>query len=249
MTKANAYLAALAVAVVASGPAPVDAFVGPSRGALAAGGGRLVVVPSNRPSPPAPSSFTALRDAPDVDVGTAKDGTSALTIQSYLQENYPLFESLLLSKVPNIYDTLRASDASTGFTIFCPSNAVMENIDPKRRIQVVDPRNGEVTEKLASYHVISNGKVTWERLKREDWTVPKTADGVAALSIGGVLTMAGEMRVGRSKSGGFFGFGGKEDGGVVIGNNEARVVRSTSVGKNGVVHEVDGFVAPDLIWR
>jgi len=53
----------------------------------------------------------------------------------------------------------------------------------------------------------------------------------------------------RSKSGGFLGFGAKEDGGVVIGNNEARVVMSTNVGSNGVVHEVDSFVAPDLIWR
>jgi len=125
----------------------------------------------------------------------------------------------------------------------------MENIDPKRKIQIVDPRNVEVTEKLASYHVIPNGKVTAERLKREDWTVPRSADGVAALSIGGVLTLAGELRVGRSKSGGFLGFGAKEDGGVVIGNNECRVVKSTSVGKKGVVHEMDGFVAPDLIWR
>ena len=171
------------------------------------------------------------------------------TIQSYLQQNYPLFESLLLSKIPNIYATLQASDSASGYTIFCPSNSVMENIDPKRKLQIVDPRNIEVTEKLASYHVIPNGKVTSERLKREDWTVPRSPDGVAALSIGGVLTLAGELRVGRSKSGGFLGFGAKEDGGVVIGNNECRVVKSTSVGKKGVVHEVDGFVAPDLIWR
>lgn len=55
--------------------------------------------------------------------------------------------------------------------------------------------------------------------------------------------------MGRSKSGGFMGFGAKEDGGVVIGNNEARVVKSVNVGGKGIVHEVDGLVAPDLIWR
>ena len=82
-------------------------------------------------------------------------------------------------------------------------------------------------------HVIANGKVTQERLKREDWTVPKV-DGVAALSIGGVLTLGGELRVGRSKSGGFLGFGAKEDGNVVIGNNSALIVKSTNIG-NGVV--------------
>lgn len=212
----------------------------------------------------APTSSTAVakattmiaqrRNSPLWDTATSsqqknEEGEGDATIQSYLQENYPLFESLLLSKIPNIYATLQASDSTNGYTIFCPSNSIMENIDPKRKIQIVDPRNVEVTEKLASYHVIPNGKVTAERLKREDWTVPRSADGVAALSIGGVLTLAGELRVGRSKSGGFLGFGAKEDGGVVIGNNECRVVKSTSVGKKGVVHEVDGFVAPDLIWR
>jgi uncharacterized surface protein with fasciclin (FAS1) repeats len=170
------------------------------------------------------------------------------SIESYLQSAHPLFETLLLSKIPNIYGTLQESEANNGYTIFAPSNSVMENLEPKRKLQISDPRNAETTEKLASYHVISNGKVTAERLKREDWTVPKI-DGVAALSIGGVLTLGGELRVGRSKSGGFMGFGAKEDGGVVIGNNEARIVKSTNVGKMGVVHEVDGFVAPDLIWR
>lgn len=207
----------------------VDAFVGPSSKATI--------------SPRITTPIT-LQESTSSDDGP-KEGES---IESYLQQNYPLFESLLLSKIPNIYGTLRESDSSNGFTIFCPSNSIMENIDSGRKVQISDPRNVEVTEKLASYHVIPNGKVTQERLKREDWTIPRSADGVAALSIGGVLTLAGELRVGRSKSGGFMGFGAKEDGGVVIGNNEARVVKSTTVG-NGVVHEVDGFVAPDLIWR
>ncbi|EED95617.1 hypothetical protein THAPSDRAFT_260762, partial [Thalassiosira pseudonana CCMP1335] len=101
------------------------------------------------------------------------------------------------------------------YTIFCPPNSVMEEVDSRRKLQISDPRNYEVTEKLASYHIIPNGKVTQERLKREDWT-----------------------------SGGFMGFGAKEDGGVVIGNNEAKVVRSVNVGKNGIVHEVDAMVAP-----
>jgi uncharacterized surface protein with fasciclin (FAS1) repeats len=170
------------------------------------------------------------------------------SIQSYLKSTHPLFETLLLSKIPNIYTILKESDSTNGYTIFAPSNSVMESLDPKRKLQISDPRNAETTEKLASYHVINNGKVTAERLKREDWTVPKI-DGVAALSIGGVLTLGGELRVGRSKSGGFMGFGAKEDGGVVIGNNEARIVKSTNVGSKGVVHEVDSFVAPDLIWR
>ena len=216
--KANFFLSAIALAYAVT----VDAFVGPST-----------------------SACTGRRIAPlHQENADAPEGES---IETFLQQNYPLFESLLLQKIPNIYSTLKEADSSDGFTIFCPSNSVMENVDDKRKVQISDPRNDEVTEKLAGYHVIANGKVTQERLKREDWTVPKV-DGVAALSIGGVLTLSGELRVGRSKSGGFMGFGAKEDGGVVIGNNEAKVVKSTTVG-NGVVHEVDGFTAPDLIWR
>lgn len=176
----------------------------------------------------------------------AKEGQS---IESYLKENYPIFESTIFSKMPNVYATLKEADSSSGFAIFCASDAVMIDIDQKRKLQISDPRNEEITEKLASYHLIPNGKVTRERLQREDWTVPRTADGVAALSIGGVLTAGGELRVGRSKSGGFMGFGAKEDGGVVIGNNEAKIVKSVNVGKKGVIHEVDALVAPDLIWR
>mmetsp|Transcript_35922 Transcript_35922/g.86706 ORF Transcript_35922/g.86706 Transcript_35922/m.86706 type:complete len:243 (+) Transcript_35922:192-920(+) len=225
----NLILGAIGAAFVLARPTVVDAFVGPSS--------KVTIAP--RITTP-----ITLQESTSSDDG-ANEGES---IESYLQQNYPLFESLLLSKIPNIYGTLRESDSTDGFTIFCPSNSVMENIDSGRKVQISDPRNVEVTEKLASYHVMPNGKVTQERLKREDWTVPRSADGVAALSIGGVLTVGGELRVGRSKSGGFMGFGAKEDGGVVIGNNEARVVKSTIVG-NGVVHEVDGFVAPDLIWR
>lgn len=170
------------------------------------------------------------------------------SIESYLKTNYPLFESTLIANIPNIYSILRESDASTGYTLFCAPDTVMSAIDKQRKVQISDPRNAEITEKLASYHVIQNGKVTKERMTREDWTVPKI-DGVAALSIGGVLTLGGELRVGRSKSGGFMGFGAKEDGGVVIGNNDARVISSLNVGKNGIIHEVDALVAPDLIWR
>jgi len=101
---------------------------------------------------------------------SADDINEEQTIESYLQENYPLFESLLLSQIPDIYSTFKAGD---GCTIFAPSNSVMEGIDPKRKVQVSDPRNVEVTEKLAAYHVIPTGKVSWERLKREDWSVPK----------------------------------------------------------------------------
>lgn len=180
---------------------------------------------------------------------TTEDAKEGQNIESFLKENYPLFESTILSQVPNLYGTLKEAESSSGFTIFCAPDSAMIDIDQTRKLQISDPRNVEITEKLASYHLIPNGKVTRERLQREDWTVPRTADGVAALSIGGVLTAGGELRVGRSKSGGFMGFGAKEDGGVVIGNNDAKIIKSVNVGEKGVIHEVDALVAPDLIWR
>ena len=220
-------MAIVSVSIVAATlPSSVVAFVGPSHRAV-----------------------LAVRTTPFQKSASTSDSADDIGIDSYLQQNYPLFESLLLSKIPDIYKVLRESESSNGFTIFCLSDAIMEGIDSQRKVQISDPRNEEVTEKLASYHVIANGKVTQERLKREDWTVPRSPDGVAALAIGGVLTLGGELRIGRSKSGGFLGWGAKEDGGVVIGNNEARIVKSVLVGGKGVVHEVDGFVSPDLIWR
>jgi len=222
--KTNSFIAATALAFAVARPATVDAFTGPS-----------------------PRAAIAPRIAPLQESADSTDGPAEESLQSFLQQNYPLFESLLLSKIPDAYSMLRDSDSTDGYTIFCPSQSVMEGLDPKRKVQISDQRNDEVSEKLAAYHIITNGKVTQERLKREDWTVPRV-DGVAALNIGGVVTVGGELRVGRSKSGGFMGWGAKEDGGVVIGNNEAKIVKSTKIG-NGVVHEMDGFVAPDLIWR
>jgi len=51
---------------------------------------------------------------------------------------------------------------------------------------------------------------------------------------------------GQTTSGGLFGFGAKEDGGVTV--NQASVVSTVEVGTS-VVHEVDAFVSPQLLWR
>ena len=89
--------------------------------------------------------------------------------------------------------------------------------------------NLETAEKMASFHVIEE---------------PVTAE--ALFNSGGVVTFGGVIDVERSISGGLFGIGGKEDGGVTI--NGAKVVGSTEVA-NGIVHEVDNFVSPNILWR
>ena len=56
------------------------------------------------------------------------------SIESYLKTNYPLFESTLIANIPNIYSILRESDASTGYTLFCANDKVMDDIDKQRKV-------------------------------------------------------------------------------------------------------------------
>jgi hypothetical protein len=67
---------------------------------------------------------------------------------------------------------------------------------------------------------------------------------------GGVITLGGEVPCERSRSGGMFGVGGKEDGRVVL--NGAKVVKTTEFiedEKVGIVHECDGLISPNILWR
>lgn len=61
------------------------------------------------------------------------------------------------------------------------------------------------------------------------------------------MTLGGEVPVGRSKSGGFLGWGAKEDGGVVVGP-EAKIIQSFKV-EDCIVHEMDALVSPEILWR
>jgi len=188
--------------------------------------------------------ITALRDAAE-----SADGDSRVNdVTSFLKSDYPAFFSLLVRQNKEIVSSLRAS--SEGYTFFAPSNAVFEALGEKKLQQLKDDRNSESIEKMAGYHFVPTEALTDAQLRTEDWTVPKSAlvDGVPRpLNIGGILTLSGELRVGRSKSGGFLGFGAKEDGGIVVGT-EAKITKSHNVG-NCIVHEVDKMVSPELLWR
>ena len=101
---------------------------------------------------------------------------------------------------------------------------------------------------MGLYHVVLQEAVSAQRLRTEDWTGPKPADGSPRpITVQALITQGGEVPVGRSKSGGFLGIGAKEDGDVVIGP-DARIVKSYSIGKS-IVHEVDALVSPVVLWR
>ena len=88
--------------------------------------------------------------------------------------------------------TICSIKSETGFTIFAPNEKAFADLGDTGRAQLDDVRNAEVTEKIATYHVILE---------------PVTADQL--FNSGGVVTEGGEVIAGRSVSGGFFGVGGK----------------------------------------
>jgi uncharacterized surface protein with fasciclin (FAS1) repeats len=159
------------------------------------------------------------------------ESQNLLAVRAFLQQNYPIFYSIL-EKNDDVWKAIGEDDADKGefgFTIFAPSDAAMNQLGDKKAKQLMDPRNFETTQKIAGYHVIAE-TVTAEQL----------------YNCGGVVTTSGEIPVERSTTGGMFGMGGQEDGGVLI--NKARATQTWQVG-TGLVHEVEGLVCPNIMWR
>ncbi|OEU16202.1 hypothetical protein FRACYDRAFT_185730 [Fragilariopsis cylindrus CCMP1102] len=111
-----------------------------------------------------------------------------------------------------------------GVTIFVPNEKAFKKLGKQKRSQIEDPRNLEIREKMGSYHIIEEESISAVQLAIEDW-----------------------IPVGRSKSGGFLGWGAKEDGDIVIGP-DAKILQSFNV-EGSFVHEVNDLVSPLLLWR
>lgn len=137
-----------------------------------------------------------------------------------------MFDSLLLSKYPDLWKKL-PSDAAC--TIFAPNEKAFSDLGDKKLGQLQDIRNEETVQKMASFHAVG------ERV---------TADEL--FNSGGVVTIGGVVPVGRSVKGGLFGIGGTEDGGVTL--NGAKVTSTTEV-DNCLIHEVDTLISPQILWR
>ena len=166
---------------------------------------------------------------------TAPEQEERSEIETFLAESYPSFYNLVLVNSVDVLKELR--NPNKKFTIFAPNDQAFEALGDKKIQQLRDPRNLETTNKVAAFHCVV------------DDTEVVTAEAILDpnSNIGGVLTLAGEVPLGPSESGGFMGFGAKADGGIVVGPG-AKIVQSVN-GPRGVVHEVDGLVCPNLLWR
>lgn len=187
---------------------------------------------------PRTSSFSASPSSASLSSSSALFAASD-SAEEYVASNHPSFYDLL-SRNADAMKKMRSSEV--GFTIFAPSESSYAAMGEKKVEQLSDVRNTEMVEKMGAYHVIPE---------------PVTSDML--FDSGGVISAGGELVVDRSTSGGFFGVGGSEDGGLLV--NGARVVNSYNFvdegpdgnmipgGKFCVVHETDGLVSPSVLWR
>uniref|UniRef100_A0A7S0Y8S8 FAS1 domain-containing protein n=1 Tax=Pseudo-nitzschia delicatissima TaxID=44447 RepID=A0A7S0Y8S8_9STRA len=153
-----------------------------------------------------------------------------LLIRDFLQQYYSGFYSIL-DMNEEVWKAIgETKDGNeVGFTVFAPTNEALQSLGADKEAQLFDERNTETAQKIAAYHVIGE---------------PVTAE--ALFNSGGVVTCGGEVPIERSISGGIFGIGGQEDGGVTL--NGAKVLQTATVG-NGIVHEVDTLLSPSILWR
>jgi hypothetical protein len=149
-------------------------------------------------------------------------------VEEIMKQEYPLFHKYILSANPTVWKEFSES-SSLGFTVFSVSDDVMRGLGEQKLSQLEDIRNGETVEKIAAYHAV-NEPVGAEEL----------------FNSGGVVTIGGVVDVGRSRTGGFMGIGGQEDGGVLV--NGAKMIQTLEVEK-ALIHEMDALISPEILWR
>lgn len=192
-----------------------------------------------------------------------------VSVETILKDNYPSFYSLL-NKNENIFQQLDEDfGQDDGYTIFAPTDAAFQNLGEKKRLQLKDPRNLETAQKIGLYHVIAGEQLGYTQLNREDWTVPKTPEGLPALKFAAIQTLGGQVPIDRikKKSDNFFAAlfsGGTEKQSPPKAENEqesterpntqiilgpsATILRSLKIG-NVIIHEVDDLISPTILWR
>jgi uncharacterized surface protein with fasciclin (FAS1) repeats len=193
-----------------------------------------------------------------------------LVLQAFLTKEYSAFAKFL-SLNAGIWERL---DKESAVTVFVPTNAAFDKLGEKRLRQLRDVRNEEIAQKIGLYHVVVGDAVSAARLRTEDWTVKlpaKAGQQPRPIKVSGLVTMGGEVPVDRVKpqSAATAGgstllqrmFGGGVDAAIDSSSNNknnndicigpAGRLQKTYKLDNGkyYVHEVDGFISPDILWR
>jgi len=181
----------------------------------------------------APSSSSLSNSKPSLASSTTKlqdtaDSGSLTSVQDYLAQNHGLFWKTILQKNDAVWKQLR--EAADAPTIFAPTDEAMQQLGDTKLQQLADIRNEETVLKMGAFHAVTEG-----------------VSAAELFDSGGVVTVAGVIPVERSVSGGMFGIGGKEDGGVTVGG--ARVVETVTVAGGSIVHRTDDLVSPSILWR
>ena len=159
------------------------------------------------------------------------------SLEAMLSSKYPTFFDAVLKRNEELWKKLKDPSVQS-YTIFCPSEIAMRNLGDKKILQLQDDRNTETTTKIGLYHVVLNEAVRADQLFDSAGVIPMAGDGAV-------------VPVERSVSGGFFGVGGKEDGGTTVGGAKvtATIKVSDDSSSGGLVHEVDDLVSPNILWR
>jgi uncharacterized surface protein with fasciclin (FAS1) repeats len=190
----------------------------------------------------------SIQDSPTVvgdDWENAEESVTNSKAVRFLQAKYPTFYKLLVRDNDSFLKELQTTKEQT---IFVPKEDAMEALGAKKLQQLLDPRNEEIRDKMGLYHLLAKKAISATELRTEDWTKGRPKDGSKPNTvIAAIVTVAGEVPVGRSKSGGFMGFGAKEDGDVVIGP-EAQITQSFKV-EDCLIHEMDALISPVALWR
>jgi uncharacterized surface protein with fasciclin (FAS1) repeats len=197
--------------------------------------------PASNTCRPTRTSPTLLRESKDETAGVN-------TVESFISEKYPEFRALL-TKNETLWKAIKEAQTADGCTIFCPTSKAFEDLGQKKLKQLGDERNLETAQRIGAFHVILSDAVPANQLFIEDWTGPKPAPGTQRpIKVGGINTVGGGVPISREKTGGFMGWGAKEDGVAVIGSDNAKILRSVKIGKS-IIHETDAFISPQLLWR
>lgn len=175
----------------------------------------------------------------------ATTASSSNKVEAFLQKKFPSFHAMV-GEGALLRSLVNGDDKAA--TIFAPNDAAFDALGEKKRSQIRDPRNEEIRERMVGFHVVPEASISAMELRTEDWTKGRPKDGSKPDTIiAAVTTQAGEVPVGREKTGGVLGWGAKATGDIIVGP-EAKILQSYNVG-NVTVHEMDALVSPLVLWR